>query len=184
MLYRFRNYRLNRIVFYFLTLRNLQLDRRETNTKMKRNSTYRYILSTLTVLVFLFACVVSPPGRIVFYDFNSSKYEVEKAILNMLKNDSSHSLPSKWKIETLGNNVERFYVYFGTSPQEVYEIGFRGDSTNWNNTSYCQLAIVGQNNSTKWRYKDELSKEEINRIETRFEIEILSKLSFPYSKSN
>lgn len=153
---------------------------------MKQSIIPRYILSILTVVcfVFLISCVVSPHGRIVFYDFNSSKYDVEKAIVNMLKNDSSHSLPPKWKIEMPGYNVERFYVYFPSSPQEIYEIGFRGDSTIWNSTLNCQLAIVGQNNGTKWRFKDELSKEEINRIEIRFEKEILSKISFPYTKSN
>jgi len=119
----------------------------------------------------------------VFYNFDKPKYEVEKEILRVIKEDSSHKIPAKWKNCNQGDYFERIYIYFKDGPEELYQIGFTGDSTDWNHSSGSRLSLIGQF-SGKWKFERDLDQKEIDRITKRVESEILSKIKFEYYKTD
>lgn len=144
-------------------------------------SHFNYIL--LLALVIFSSC--GHEGHIQFYNFDASKYVIEKEILKAINEDSVYTVPQKWIEGTKGNNYfETMYVYFKNNPEEMYQIGFIGDSTDWNNSSSSTLAIIIQFNGEVWNYKNDISRKGIVRITKRFEDEILSKIPYRYSKSN
>ena len=137
----------------------------------------------LLSILFLFICFsCGSTGRVMFYDFNASKYKVEKEILSIINNGPNHTLPPKWIGGTKGDYLEYFYIYFKNNPEEMYQIGFKYDSLTWNESSNCSLAIVSQFSGEEWKYEKDLSNNEIDRITKRFEDVILSKLSYGYIK--
>ena len=136
----------------------------------------------IVFLLFLSSCGTT--GHIVFYHFNANKYDVEKEILNVINKNSAYTVPNKWHEHTEGDYFERIYIYFKNNPEELYQIGFTGDSTNWNQTSSCKLGLISVYQGKQFQYENELSNKEIERIEKRFETEILSKIKYTYFKSN
>ncbi len=141
----------------------------------------KYIIFLIT-LILLSSCGTT--GHIVFYDFSSSKYEVEKELLNIINKDSIYSVPDKWKSHTEGDYFERIYIYFPSSPEELYQIGFNGDSTEWNNSLHgSRLGFVSIYQGDQFKYESDLNNKEIARITKRFEDSILSKVKYHYNKS-
>ena len=135
----------------------------------------------IVILLFLSSCGTT--GHLVFYHFDVSKYDVEKEISAIINKDSSYSLPVKWKGVNKGDYFEMIYIYIKNSPEEIYRIGFTGDSSVWKHSSTSRLALVSQFDGDTWRNESELSNKEIKRIENRFETEILSKIKYTYYKS-
>ena len=140
-----------------------------------------YIKYCFILLVLLSSCGTT--GHIIFYQFEANKYDVEKEILNVI-NNSSHTLPTKWKDCNKGDYFEMTYVYFKNNPEEIYRLRFKYDSSIWNTSSTSTLALISQFDGDTWRNDDELSNKEIQRIQKRFETEILSKIKVPYFKSD
>jgi hypothetical protein len=132
----------------------------------------------------LFFTSCGTTGHIVFYNFDASKYEVEKEIDNVLKTDSTYLVPSKWKEHTKGDYFERMYLYFKNNPEELYQIGFTYDSTVWKHSPTSRLGLIAIYQGNKFQYESDLSIKEIERITKRFETEILSKIKYPYFKSD
>ena len=122
-------------------------------------------------------------GHIEFYDFNKSKYDVQSDLMGIINKDSAFSVPLKWSESTKGGVFETYYVYFKQSPNEMYEIGFIGDSSNWRNAS-STLALIALYNGDRFLFERVLSSKEQRRMEKRFEDSILSKLSYSYKKSD
>jgi hypothetical protein len=141
---------------------------------------YKYL--TIVVLFFLSSCGTT--GHIAFYDFNASKFDVEKEIKNVIYKDSAYVVPNKWKSHTEGDYFERIYIYFRNAPEEIYQIGFVYDSTAWKQSSSCRLGFVSIFKGQQFQYESDLSNKEIERIMKRLETNILSKIKYKYFKSD
>ena len=136
---------------------------------------------TMFILIIYSSCGTT--GRIMFYHFNVSKYVVDKQLIDILSKDSLYVVPVKWSNCKDGDVVEMRYVYLKSPPEEIYRMAFKYDSTIWKQTSISSLAFVSQFNGEIWKNERELSKKELERITKRFEEEILSKIKYPYYKS-
>lgn len=132
---------------------------------------------------FLFcSCFINSEGRIIFYDFNETKYNVEKALLDAIGEDSSSS---SWITISETDGVENIFLHFKDSPEEEYLLGFTCDSLDWKENPNSRLGLLGINYGDGWKFRrDNLSLKERNRIQLRFEKEILSKIKYPYDKSD
>src|SRR6266700_5077834 len=129
------------------------------------------------LILFLFSgCGTT--GHVKFYDFNVSKYDVEKEIIRVIRADSVHQVPNKWLSHTAGDYFERIYIYFANSPEELYQVGFTGDSTEWNISSTCRLGLISIYQGDQFQYQRDLSSKEIIRIQNRFEQEVLRKIKY------
>lgn len=137
---------------------------------------------TLLIAIFLTSCGTT--GHIVFYHFNASKYEVEKEIDSLLKTDSTFHVPLKWKEHTEGDYFERKYFYFKSNPEELYQIGFTGDSTVWKQSATSRLGFIAIYQGNQFQYQSDLSSKTIERITKRFENEVLSRIKYTYYKSD
>ena len=135
----------------------------------------------IVFLLFLASCGTT--GHLVFYNFNADKYDVEKEILKVINKDSTYTVPQKWIEHTKGDYFERLYVYFKKNPEELYQIGFTGDSSDWKHSSTSRLGLISVYQGKQFQYEDELSYKDIERIEKRFEAEILSNVKYTYYKS-
>jgi hypothetical protein len=136
----------------------------------------------LALSAFLISCGGS--GHVMLYNFNGNKYDVQKEIFGVINKDSIYSVPKKWSEDTheLGDNLEYFFLYFKSSPEEMYRIQF-ADSASWNNSPKSCLGLISRFDGSFWKYRDDLSNKEIKRITKRFESEILSKVRYSYDKN-
>jgi len=140
------------------------------------------IISFFCTFVLLTSCGTT--GHIRFYNFDRPKREVKEDLLKAINTDSAYSVPQKWKESTVGDLFEMYYVYFHSGPEEMYQIGFTGDSTQWKASSTCKLALIGIYDGDTWKFEKDLSRKEEKRIQNRFETNILSKLNYKFSISN
>ena len=140
------------------------------------------ILFCFIAIVLFSSCGTT--GHVRFYNFDSPKSEVEKDLLKVINSDSAFSVPTKWVESTRDDLFERYYAYFHSGPEEMYQIGFTGDSTQWKASSACKLALIGIYDGDTWKFEKDLSRKEEKRIQNRFETNILSKLNYNYSISN
>jgi hypothetical protein len=112
--------------------------------------------------------------------FDSRKFETDKKTLvigidSLYKLHPEYSTPDKWK--DFDNWTERGYdflegriLYFASSPEEMYYITIlAGDET--------RVAVRAVHTGTGgWLLEEDFSLTEKERIETRFDFEIISKL--------
>lgn len=138
-------------------------------------------ISFFSLLLFC-SCFNNPEGRITFYDFNETKYDVEKALLDSIGEDSTRS---SWITISETRGVEDIYLHLKGKPEEEYLLGFTCDSLDWKANPNSRLALSGVNYGDGWKFRrDNLSLKERNRIQLRFEKEILSRIKFTYHKSD
>ena len=142
-------------------------------------------MKNLILYLIVFFCLEScgTTGHIVFYNFNTFKYDVEKELLNIINTDSAYTVPVKWRVHTEGDYFERIYFYF-KNPEELYQVGFNYDSTIWKQSTISRLAFISIYKEIQFQYESDLSNKEIARIQKRFETEILAKIKYSYYKSN
>ena len=138
-------------------------------------------------LIILYCCVLliscGTTGKIELYKYATSKEVLERELRYVIEKNSIHSIPSKW-VEIYQNqgSIEYWYVYFPSSPEEMYKISFPNiDEGKMSN--HCYLALIGSFNGDEWRFRKELSSNELTRIKRRFENEILDQLGYEYSKT-
>jgi hypothetical protein len=134
------------------------------------------------ILIFLGSCGTT--GHVKFYDFNNSKYEIEKNLIEVINRDSTFEVPPKWIESTTGDVFKMYYVYFHQTPEELYMIGFTGDSAKWKQSPTCRLGLIGVYDGIRWRFESDLSQKEERRIQRRFEESILSKLKYYFTISD
>ena len=92
-------------------------------------------------------------GNIQFYNFSTPKHEVEKDLRYIINKNTDHSVPVKWAdINKDTGPIEYIYIYFKLS-EEMYQVGFTGDSNEWKNSANCQLGLVGLFNGDHWEYR-------------------------------
>lgn len=137
---------------------------------------------TLVLLILLSDCGTT--GHVAFYNFSASKKEVEISLSRVINKDSNYTVPAKWKDVGNGDVLERKYIYFKTKPEEIYQIGFTGDTTEWNYSSTCKLGLIGVFNGEEWKFEKNLPAQEKKRVQNRFESEILSKTEYTFYKTD
>ena len=128
----------------------------------------------------LYSCGTT--GHLKFYNFNNCKDSVKKDLLSVINYNSLYVAPTHWNNYEQGiDTIRDIYVYFQSIPKEIYQLGFKGDTTEWRiNKKSCTLALVGTFNGKIWRFEKDMKSKEIERIEKRFEMEILSKMKHKY----
>ncbi|MES2575592.1 MAG: hypothetical protein V4572_11655 [Bacteroidota bacterium] len=147
-------------------------------------------LKTNLCLLFLILICTNCDGTLGGFNiisFPVSKKKIETAFNSLY---SEYKIPKKW--EEYNNWSKRGYnflesriFYFKEKPEEMYYISFIGDEETFKDTTHIDIAIrsVFIGSKKKWLKKEDLKKEEENRIQSRFKSEIISKLE-KYTSSN
>lgn len=120
--------------------------------------------------------------------FPISKKKLEIAMDSLYMKHPEYKAPKDWG--KFNNWSERGYdfleskiFYFKSSPEEMYYVTFIGDSTALASTTKIGIGIRALNKgSYKWLLNDDLDSKEKERIEKRFDDEIISKLE-EYTKT-
>lgn len=124
--------------------------------------------------------------------FPTSKTNIEIAIDSLYFNYPEYKIPSKWNDNNDWSKrgydfLESRIFYFKDSLEEMYYISFVGDENTFKDTTHIDVAIrsVFMESKKIWLKQEDFTKEEENRIQTRFKTEIISKLEkYTNSKSN
>lgn len=136
----------------------------------------------LLVIVSLISCD-GTLGGFNTISFPTSKKNIENAIDTLYSNYPDYRIPDKYK--DFDNWSKRGYdfldsriLYFTHEPEEMYYISFVGDEESFKDTTHIDIAIraVFLGSKRKWLKEEDFSKEEKNRIQTRFKNEVISKL--------
>ncbi len=134
------------------------------------------------VLSLMYSC--GTLGHITFYNFSNPKTDIENNLLSVINKDSIYTPPLQWNGYELGKDtIYDIFVYFKDAPQEIYLIRFT-NKENWEHTNYSKLGLVGLFDGKLWHFEKDLCSDEEARVMKRFEEEILSKIKYPYTKSN
>lgn len=152
--------------------------------KLKRNL---YLL----FIVFIFINCDGTLGGFNTISFPVSKKKIEVAFDSLYSNYSNYKIPNKYqdynKWQYWGaNSLEARTFYFSEFPEEMYYISFIGEEETLKDTTHIDIAIrsVFVGSKRKWLKQEDFTKEEENRIQTRFKTEIISKLEkYTNSKS-
>jgi hypothetical protein len=113
--------------------------------------------------------------------FKISEKELIKAVDSFYKVNPEFYHIKKWKPEAEYwvrnySDLKTVIFYFEESPEEMYYVTFVSAGTG-DNPNYSRLAIRGvENGKGNWKQYDEFNTIEQERIETRFEKEIIFKL--------
>lgn len=143
---------------------------------------FKYVV-VIFVLSLVYSCGTT--GHIQFYNYNISKDSLENDLLSVINEDSLYTAPSKWNDYELGiDTVYDIFILFQSNPKEIYQLDFIGPPTDWKVNTTCKLALVGVFDGKLWHFEKDLSSDEKARVMQRFEEEILSKMKYPYTKSN
>lgn len=137
------------------------------------------------VLFVLFICIkcAGTLGGFDILSFPISKKKLEVAFDSLYSNYPAYKIPSNW--EEHNNWSKRGYdflesriFYFKEKPEEMYYVSFVGDEQTFKDTTHIDIAIraVFIGSKKKWLKQEDFTKEEENRIQTRFKSEIISKL--------
>lgn len=122
-------------------------------------------------------------GSFNIISFPVSKKKIEIAIDSLYSKNPEYKIPSKW--EEHNNWSKRGYdflesrmFYFKEKPEEMYYVTFVGEEETLKDTTHIDIAIrsVFVGRKMDWLKQEDFSKEEENRIQTRFKTEIISKL--------
>ena len=153
----------------------------------------KYILRILATLGIVFICVVG----YVFYEFRNfragtlggfdfrrfpvDKYKLELAVDSLFTLDSTLKMPNNWK--RLDDWEERGYdfldtriFFFKKSPVEMYYVSFIGDSSLWAKSDHSEIAIRAIGTGAGWTLEENISENERERIENRFDKNIIKRL--------
>jgi hypothetical protein len=139
---------------------------------MKKTIISIYISS----IILVYSCGTT--GHLKFYNFNNTKDSVMNDLLSVINYNSLYVAPPHWNNYEQGiDTIRDIYVYFQSNPKEIYQLGFKGDTAEWRlNKKSCTLALVGVFNGKTWAFEKDMKTKEIERVEKRFEMEILSKM--------
>lgn len=136
----------------------------------------------VSLLFFILISCDGTLGSFNIISFPVSKKKIEIAIDSLYSNNPEYKIPSKW--EEHNNWSKRGYdflesriFYFKEKPEEMYYVTFVGEEETLKDTTHIDIAIgsVFVGSKRNW-FEEDFSKEEENRIQTRFKKEIISKL--------
>jgi len=115
--------------------------------------------------------------------FPISKQKLEVAIQLLYENNPESIIPDKWQEKD--DWVQRGYGFLDTnifyleaSPEEMYYVSYIGDEEMLNDKTHINIAIrsVFTAKNRNWLNVDKFTDEERERIEKKFDMEIISKL--------
>ncbi|TKC09090.1 hypothetical protein [Pedobacter frigoris] len=113
--------------------------------------------------------------------FKTSTQKLELGIDSLYKANSNYIIPEKWESEAEKwiknySYLKTVVIYFDDSPEEMYYVTFI-DAGTGDNPNYSRLAIRGvKQGNDYWKQFEEFNASEQERIEKRFEKEIVKKL--------
>ena len=116
--------------------------------------------------------------------FSTSKKNIEKAIDSIYINYPEYKIPEKWKARDNWSQqgcdfLDSRIFYFQNEPEEMYYVTFIGDSNDviQHDTNHTRIAIRAVDNGVSgWVLEKDFSSGEKERIEERFDLEIISRL--------
>lgn len=117
-------------------------------------------------------------------DFPVSKKKLEVAMDSLYSQHPEYKIPDKWKAfdgwaKSGYGFLESRIFYFKSSPEEMYYVTFIGDSVmlaDPNKIGIGLRAIYNGDANGKWLLGNDLDSKEKDRIDKRFDHEIISKL--------
>jgi hypothetical protein len=132
------------------------------------------------MLVFSYSC-----GTLGGFDervFPVAKNQLNKAFDSLYATYPEYNIPEKWK--QFDDWKERGYdfldsrlIYFKEVPEEMYYVSFIGDPTSQSNLHMCRIAIRAVcKGRGRWLLVNDFNRKEKDRIENRFDTEIIDKL--------
>lgn len=113
--------------------------------------------------------------------FKIPEQKLESGIDSFYKANSNYLIPGKWKSEAENwiknySYLKTVIFYFDGSPEEMYYVTYI-DAGTGDNPNYSRLAIRGvKKGNDDWKRFEEFDTSEQERIEKRFEKEIITKL--------
>jgi hypothetical protein len=139
----------------------------------------------IILIMILVSFYINSCGTLGGFDnrnFPIGKSKLLQSFDHLYEKYPEYIIPKKW--ETFNDWHERGYdflqgkiVYFKNQPEEMYYISFIGDSIEQSIPYKCSIAIRAICKGTnKWNLENDFSKDEKERIENRFDKEIISKL--------
>jgi hypothetical protein len=137
-----------------------------------------FLLFTLTIIFFLGCGTI---GGFKTIEFSTSKRNLEIGMDSLFANYPEYNIPDKWKQmddwkEKGYDFLEYRIFYFKSPPEEMYLVSYivyPNDSAYSNGRLAIRFVSHGL---TGWLKENYFSDEEKQRIEARFEREIISKL--------
>jgi hypothetical protein len=170
------------VSYFYNPTRSLQI-----NNHIKKLAT----LSIVSLTVFSFLATAGTHGRIKGYEFNYSKYELSQAIQKFYENYPECAVPSQYyeminphffgspnddKVSRLNADSVNFNFYFEDLNIILWS-SFVGSEENWMENR-CELVLEGYFviPEGKWKFNNDLTKEEKQNITTLFQKEILERL--------
>lgn len=142
-------------------------------------------LSFILIYVFLLSSCDIGAGSLGSFDsriFPTSKKQLEIGLNKLYKDYPEYNIPDKWKdFDSWSQNgydfLESRIFYLKNHPEEMYYVSFIGDSVMLADPKQVIIAIRAVNKGDhKWFLEKDFDKQERERIEARFDKEIISKL--------
>ncbi|WPO77077.1 hypothetical protein [Flavobacterium sp. KACC 22761] len=131
--------------------------------------------------------LISCDGTLGGFDsrnFATPKKNIEKAIDTLFNKNAELEIPEKWK--EYDNWKKRGYdfldtriFYFQSEPEEMYYVSFVTDGNekqDENGPTILAIRSIFTKRHNKWLKEEDFSVDEKERIENRFDAEIISKL--------
>ncbi|HEY0297723.1 MAG TPA: hypothetical protein VGB84_00745 [Arachidicoccus sp.] len=124
-------------------------------------------------------------GGFEIITFPTSKRVLVAAIDSLFAKNPEYGIPNKWKAEDDWN--ERGYsfldsriFYFKSEPEEVYYVSFYGDANKSVQVDTTKTGIsiraIDNDANYRWTKEEDVGSTEENRINKRFQTEIITKL--------
>jgi hypothetical protein len=135
----------------------------------------RNLTILLAVLTILTRCNI---GAGTLGSFDDRRFPIKKSdFLTVFDSLTEKQIPDKWK-ET-ASDIERTYefladdvtcLYLNDNPEEMYLVSYQG------NSKFTVISVRSVFRQGRWFVKGDLDDDEIDRIETRFDNEIIKKI--------
>ncbi|WP_026898917.1 hypothetical protein [Daejeonella oryzae] len=139
-------------------------------------------IQLILICILLFSSCDGSLGGFDDRIFPTSKKKLEVALDQLYLDHPQYIIPDKWKdFDSWSRNgydfLESRIFYLREHPEEMYYVSFVGDSAMLANPKQVVIAIRAVNKGDyKWYLEEDCDKKERERIESRFDQEIISKL--------
>lgn len=131
--------------------------------------------------------LISCDGTLGGFDrrnFETPKKNIEKAIDTLFKKNAELEIPEKWKEydnwkKSGYDFLDTRIFYFQSEPEEMYYISFVADGNekqDENGPTILAIRSIFTKRHNKWLKEEDFTVDEKERIENRFDAEIISKL--------
>ncbi|MES2544740.1 MAG: hypothetical protein V4548_07635 [Bacteroidota bacterium] len=137
--------------------------------------------------ILLFGCLFSNCGTLGGFDtrnFETSKKNIVKAIDTLFVKNPELEIPEKWKeYDTWKKRgfgfLDTRIFYFQSEPEEMYYVSFISDGNekqDENGPTILAVRSVFTKRHNNWLKEEDFGDDEKERIEKRFDAEIINKL--------